>query len=173
MKQVAIILFGLIISAFGMKTDEWKPVILVADKVAVSMPGEIKETEDGGRKVKMAGLPDSTLLSAMVLNMGDFGLTEEMLGQQLEEASFKEQFKQGVTQGGNGHVNAESSGKYKDKYVYYQFDFDAEIEGQRKRLVMRAVFYKTYAVSLNYIPGRNGADTAVRDKFFNSLKLTE
>ena len=37
----------------------------------------------------------------------------------------------------------------------------------------RIVFYKQYAIMLSYIPGKQGNDKTLMDKFYNSLTISE
>lgn len=171
MKKVITVLSLFVLSAFTTKGDEWKPVSL-ADKVEVSMPGDAKDEMNGPQKGKKAVMMDSTEISGTVIDFAAFGLSEEQLTSMMETDMFKEQLKSGMTAQG-GTIVAETSGRYNDKFFYYQFDIDAEKDGKKAKVLVRLVFYKGLGIALNIKGGKNGVEEKVRDQYFNSLKLAE
>jgi hypothetical protein len=145
-KLVLIALIAVAGSAFTIITEDWKKVS-VMDKVTVEMPLEPEEVNTNGapQKVKRCIVTDSTEISTILLDFTSLGITEEALEGIKDTEEFKEQLKMGMTQSG-GEILKEAEGKYKDKYLYYQFDIKAEKDGQSSVSTNRMVFYKTYLI---------------------------
>ncbi|BFG69175.1 hypothetical protein KACHI17_00560 [Sediminibacterium sp. KACHI17] len=174
MKKLALIcLVALGTSAFTMIAEDWKKVN-VTDKVTVEMPVEPVEINTNGapQKVKKCTAADSTEMATILIDFTAFGMTEEQIEGLKDTEEFKEQLKMGMTQGG-GQILSESEGKYKDKYLYYQFEIKSEKDGKPSVSTNRMIFYKTYAITLGYKAGKNGENKELRDKYFNSLTIAE
>lgn len=172
-KLVLIAMIALVSSAFTIITEDWKKVS-VMDKVTVEMPVEPVEvnTNGGPQKVKRCTVADSTEMATILLDFTAFGMTEEQIEGLKDTEDFKEQLKMGMTQSG-GEILSESEGKYKDKYLYYQFEIKTVKDGKTSVSTNRMVFYKAYAITLGYKAGKNGENKELRDKYFNSLAIAE
>lgn len=174
MKKIwGIVLVAVATSAFTIVADEWKK-ITVMDKVTVEMPGDPEDidTKGGPQKIKNYSFPDSTELATILIDFTSLGVTEEMLEGLKETEEFKEQLKVGMAQGGV-EVVAESEGMLNDKFFYYQFDLSTTKDEKKEISTNRMIFYKSYAITLGYKPGKNGENKELREKYFNSLVITE
>lgn len=173
-KIVLVALIAIATSAFTIIAEDWKKVN-VMDKVTVEMPVDPVDVNTNGapQKVKKCTVAtDSTEMATILLDFTAFGMTEEQLEGMKDTEEFKEQLKMGMTQSG-GEILSESEGKYKDKYFYYQFEIKAVKDGKPIVSTSRMVFYKAYAVTLQYKAGKNGENKELRDKYFNSLAIAE
>lgn len=170
-KFVLVCMIALATSAFTIVADEWKKVA-VLDKVTVEMPVEPIDVNTNGapQKVKKCTAADSTEMATILLDFTAFGMSEDQIEGLKETEEFKEQLKMGLTQSG-GEILSESEGRYKDKYFYYQFDIKSKADG--KTSTNRMLFYKSFAITLGYKAGKNGENKELRDKYFNSLAITE
>lgn len=172
-KIILIAMIAVATSAFTLVVEEWKKVT-VMEKIAVEMPVDPVDVNTNGspQKVKKCTIADSTEMAAILLDFTAFGMSEEQIDGLKETEEFKDQLKLGLTQSG-GEILSEAEGIYKDKYFYYQFEIKSEKDGKKSVSTNRMVFYKAYAITLRYKAGNNGENKELRDKYFNSLVITE
>jgi hypothetical protein len=158
--------------AFTTISEDWK-IVDVVEKVKISMPTAPVEVETGGpQKIKKCTTTDSAELGAIVLDLAQVGGTEEEIESLDDPEAFKEQIKMGISQSG-AVIKAESSGKYKDKYTYYQVDLEITKDGKKANNTTRILLIKKYLLTLTYQPGPSGEKKEVRDQYYNSLVISE
>lgn len=170
-KSLACILATTLMS-FMTISEDWK-IVDVVEKVKISMPTVPVEVETGGpQKIKKCSTADSTELGVIVLDLIQVGGTEEELESLDDPEFFKEQIKMGIAQSG-AVIKAESSGKYKDKYTYYQVDLEITKNGKKVNNTSRILLIKKYLLTLTYQPGSAGEKKEIKYQYFNSLVIAE
>lgn len=177
MKRQAALLLVFALTVFSFRPDEeWKPVVLVADKIGISLPGTPRDQEMGPAMGKASVLPDSTEMGGMASDLSATGVNEEMLRALVETPVFAKQIKESMLAdaGEGASIKGERKGKYREKYVYLEYDVELlAVDGVKVNSTIRVIFYKSYFIMLAYKAGRVLTGTDMRDKFFNSLQLTE
>lgn len=173
MKQLLVLISISLFMAFTPLSEDWKTIDVV-EKVKLSMPSEPLpvDSKGGPQEIKKCIMTDSTELALILLDFTKLGVTEEMLEGLKDTEDFKEQIKGGFVANG-GEIKSESEGKYADKHLYFQFNLEVPKDDKKVSNITRIVFYKHYAIMLSYIPGKQGNDKALMDKFYNSLSISE
>lgn len=173
MKQLLVLISTSLFMAFTPFTEDWK-TFEVLPKVKLSMPSDPVpvDAQGGPQETKKCVMADSTEMALILLDFTKLGVTEEMLEGLKDTEEFKEQVKSGFVASG-GVITAESEGKYADKHLYYQFSLEVPKDNKKVMNITRIVFYKQYAIMLSYLPGKQGNDKTLMDKFYNSLTISE
>lgn len=167
-------LIPVLIALFSFTTiaDDWKTISLL-DKVTVSLPGTATTDKNMGIPMQKVVMADSTEVNAFALDYSTFGLNEQMLQQMAGTDAFKQQIETGVSMQPGVKLVKNEAGKYNDKYALFDMTLDVDRDGYKGTIQQRTVFYKQYGITMIYKPGQKGTDTALRDKLFNSLKISE
>lgn len=158
--------------SFTSIADDWKTVTIM-DKVTVSLPAAAAEDKSKGITMQKAVLADSTEMNAFSLDYATFGLTEQTLQQMAGTDAFKQQMETGISMQPGIKLIKNEVGKFKDKYTSYELTLDMNKDGYKGIVNQKTVFYKQYGIMLIYKPGLKGADTVLKNKLFNSLKIAE
>jgi hypothetical protein len=168
------LLAPLVIAIFSFTTiaDEWKTVTLL-EKVTVSLPGTPKQDNSKGIPMQSIVMSDSAEVSAFSIDFSSFGMTEEMLQQMAGTDQFKQMMEgQAAAQAGVKILKNEL-GKYDNKYTSYDLVIESNNDAFKGTIYERTVFYKKYGINMIYKVGKNGVDTTLKNKVFNSLKIAE
>ncbi len=179
MKYQSAFLLCLIITVFGFRPgpeETWQTVELVAHKIEISLPATPRDQEMGPAMGKASVLPDSTELGGMASDLSATGVTEEMLRALAETPEFAKQIKESMLAdaGKGASIKNERKGKYKEKYTYLEFEVELlAVDDAKVNSTIRIIFYKSYFIMLAYKAGRGIKGTDLRDRFFNTLRLTE
>jgi len=173
MKKLLVIALAVVGFAFMPIVSDWKTVDVI-EKVKISMPTEPVSVDAAGspQQIRKSVMSDSTELGLIVMDFTKMGITEEQIEALKDTEEFKEQIKQGISMSG-ALVKAELEGKHDNKHLYYQFDLETIKDGKKLNNTTRMVFYKQYAFTLTYQSGNAGEKKEIKDKYFNSLVITE
>lgn len=171
MKKGMFLLVGIVFAIMGMAQQNWSTIALT-EKVTISMPGTPKVEDRGGRKTNVSKLADSSSFLCLAIDFSAMGLSEEVLASMAPTEEFKEQFKTGLLQSTpNANIISDKIITVLEKYTAYDFEIETEEKGKKTKRFSRVVFYKSFAITINYSAGLNGPNVADKDKYFNSLKI--
>ena len=163
---------AVIACTYSAKSQTWTDFKL-ADKINVSLPGTPTEDKSKGMPVQKVVLDDSAEIYAGVIDYSVFGMDEAMLQKLAGTDEFKQQMEAGIGMQPGVTLVKNDAGKYDEKYYSFDMVLNVDKDGKKSTVSNRQVIYKQYGIIMGYKPGLKGENATLRDKFFNSLKISE
>ncbi len=169
-----LLFFAALLPMLSFGLAEWIN-IKIDERVTINFPSQPTEKEMSGNPIWVADVDENARVMVMTMDFKNLGMDSAALHDELSKQGAFEEFGVGIIQQMPGaSIISQSSTKTQGYLTFvYKIDMGKKDTNELNIMYCKSIFVNTKMYAVYYYEKEGKAQDAVRDAYFNSLKISK